>query len=90
MTLADILKAYPYGGSVDLSTLKRKNVIDKNVNNLSIVGTANIEVKLSVTANEFELASIKAIKASKGRVVQLVYTVPKLVFKPSEEEENKK
>ena len=82
LTMSQIVKAFPTGGTVDIASLKKKGLIEQDVNELSVKGKATLnDIKLVVTANEFELDSIKSIKAGKGRVIQLVYSVPKLVFR---------
>ena len=91
LTMSQIVKAYPTGGSVDLASLKKKGLVEQDVNELSVKGKASIkDIKFVVTANEFELDSIKAIKAGKGRVIQLVYSVPKLVCRGANSDSNNK
>ena len=66
MNLSDLNSAFNDGETVDINTLKNKNLIDSSVFKIRIKDTGVISKRLVVLANSFSLKAIKMIAMAGG------------------------
>jgi ribosomal protein L15 len=73
ITLGDLAKFFPSGGTIDMAALREKGLVKGDVERLKIVGGEEIQAVYHVTAHKMTQAAREAIEA-KGGSVRLLET----------------
>src|SRR6056297_3635764 len=70
VNLSTLQNKFKSGDTVDLETLKEKNILSNKEKNVKILGKGEIKKKLTVKADAFSKSAEKAIKDANGKVIK--------------------
>jgi large subunit ribosomal protein L15 len=68
VNVADLVKAFPQGGNVDLAAVKQVNLVKKKATSLKILGKGDVHVPLKIVANKVSETARTKIEAAGGSV----------------------
>jgi large subunit ribosomal protein L15 len=70
LNLSD-LKVFNDGDEVDLEAAKAQKLVKKNATNLKILGSGDLDRKLTVKANRFSATARQKIEAAGGKIEEI-------------------
>jgi large subunit ribosomal protein L15 len=68
VNVADLVKAFPQGGEVDLAAVKKLNLVKKKASSLKILGKGDIHVPLKIVADKISETARAKVEAAGGSV----------------------
>jgi len=68
VNVADLVKAFPDGGAVDLAAVKQLSLVKRKASSLKILGKGDVNVPLTIVANKVSKTARTKIEAAGGSV----------------------